>query len=147
MLLVQMRLAIMLPAPRAILEAASLMTVTNKLRDPKRASPSCLETHSSSVAAADIQNTVAGANTAGTVRVNNLAHLEGLLNALANGMEILGIAWGGPTMLMGFMQFGAGSQAALRRVLWGAASCSAGLATPGCLNWLVATARDANLFS
>jgi len=104
-------------------------------------------THSSSVAAADIQNTVAGANTAGTVRVNNLAHLGGLLNALANGMEILGIAWGGPTMLMGFMQFGAGSQAALRRVLWGAASCSAGLATPGCLNWLVATARDANLFS
>ena len=46
---------------------------------------------------------VSGVNTAGTVRVNNLANLEALLNIIANGMEILGIAWGGPTMIMGFM--------------------------------------------
>src|SRR5262249_18507948 len=45
---------------------------------------------------------VQGVNTAGTVRVNNLANLEALLNIIANGMEILGIAWGGPTMIMGF---------------------------------------------
>ncbi len=37
---------------------------------------------------------ITGVNTAGTVRVNNLANLEALLNILANGMEILGIAWG-----------------------------------------------------
>ena len=90
---------------------------------------------------------VQGVNTAGTVRVNNLANLEALLNIIANGMEILGIAWGGPTMIMGFMHMAAGTQDAMKRVLWGAAGVTGGLATPGCINWLVASARDANLFS
>ena len=90
---------------------------------------------------------VTGVNTAGTVRVNNLANLEALLNIIANGMEILGIAWGGPTMIMGFMHMAAGTQDAMKRVLWGAAGVTGGLATPGCINWLVASSRDANLFS
>ena len=90
---------------------------------------------------------VQGINTAGTVRVNNLANLEALLNIIANGMEILGIAWGGPTMIMGFMHMAAGTQDAMKRVLFGAAGVTGGLATPGCINWLVASARDANLFS
>jgi hypothetical protein len=90
---------------------------------------------------------VTGLNTSGTVRVNNLANLEALLNIIANGMEILGIAWGGPTMIMGFMHMAAGTQDAMKRVLFGAAGVTGGLATPGCINWLVASARDANLFS
>ena len=90
---------------------------------------------------------VQGVNTAGTVRVNNLANLEALLNIIANGMEILGIAWGGPTMIMGFMHMAAGTQDAMKKVLFGAAGVTGGLATPGCINWLVASARDANLFS
>ena len=90
---------------------------------------------------------IQGVNTAGTVRVNNLANLEALLNIIANGMEILGIAWGGPTMIMGFMHMAAGTQDAMKRVLFGAAGVTGGLATPGCINWLVASARDANLFS
>jgi len=90
---------------------------------------------------------VTGLNTAGTVRVNNLANLEALLNIIANGMEILGIAWGGPTMCMGFMHMAAGTQDAMKRVLFGAAGVTGGLATPGCINWLVASARDANLFN
>jgi hypothetical protein len=90
---------------------------------------------------------IQGVNTAGTVRVNNLANLEALLNIIANGMEILGIAWGGPTMIMGFMHMAAGTQDAMKRVLWGACGVTGGLATPGCINWLVASARDANLFS
>ncbi len=90
---------------------------------------------------------VQGINTAGTVRVNNLANLEALLNIIANGMEILGIAWGGPTMIMGFMHMAAGTQDAMKRVLFGCAGVTGGLATPGCINWLVASARDANLFS
>ncbi|MBI1269964.1 hypothetical protein GC174_05985, partial [bacterium] len=44
----------------------------------------------------DDATAIMGVNTAGTVRVNNLANLEALLNIIANGMEILGIAWGGP---------------------------------------------------
>src|SRR5437588_1151040 len=90
---------------------------------------------------------ISGVNTAGTVRVNNLANLEALLNIIANGLEILGIAWGGPTMIMGFMHMAAGTQDAMKRVLWGGAGVTGGLATPGCINWLVASARDANLFS
>jgi len=90
---------------------------------------------------------VMGINTAGTVRVNNLANLEALLNIIANGMEILGIAWGGPTMIMGFMNMAAGTQDSMKRVLFGVAGVTGGLATPGCVNWLVASARDANLFS
>ena len=89
---------------------------------------------------------VMGINTGGTVRVNNLANLEALLNIIANGMEILGIAWGGPTMIMGFMHMAAGTQDAMKRVLFGCAGVTGGLATPGCINWLVASARDANLF-
>ena len=90
---------------------------------------------------------IMGINTAGTVRVNNLANLEALLNIIANGMEILGIAWGGPTMIWGFMNMAAGTQDALKRIIWGAAGVTGGLATPGCINWLVASCRDANLFS
>ncbi|MBX9568305.1 MAG: hypothetical protein K2X77_05385 [Candidatus Obscuribacterales bacterium] len=90
---------------------------------------------------------IMGINTGGTVRVNNLANLEALLNIIANGMEILGIAWGGPTMIMGFMHMAAGTQDAMKRVLWGMGGVTGGLATPGCINWLVASARDANLFS
>ncbi|MBX9721255.1 MAG: hypothetical protein K2X81_07665 [Candidatus Obscuribacterales bacterium] len=90
---------------------------------------------------------IMGINTAATVRVNNLANLEALLNIIANGMEILGIAWGGPTMIMGFMHMAAGTQDAMKRVLWGCGGVTGGLATPGCINWLVASARDANLFS
>jgi len=90
---------------------------------------------------------ITGVNTAGTVRVNNLANLEALLNIIANGMEILGIAWGGPTMIMGFMHMAAGTQDSMKRVLFGAAGVTGGLATPGAINWLVASARDANLFS
>jgi hypothetical protein len=35
----------------------------------------------------------------------------------------------------------------MKRVLFGAAGVTGGLATPGAINWLVASARDANLFS
>jgi len=90
---------------------------------------------------------VTGLNTAGTVRVNNLANLEALLNIEANGMEIIGIAWGGPCLIMGFMHMAAGSGDAMQRVLKGMAGVVGGLATPGMINWLVASARDANLFN
>lgn len=90
---------------------------------------------------------IQGVNTAGTVRVNNLANLEALCNIIANGMEILGIAWGGPTIIMGFMHMSAGTQDAMKRIIWGMSGVTGGMATPGCINWLVASARDANLFS
>jgi hypothetical protein len=41
----------------------------------------------------------------------------------------------------------AGTQDAMKKVLFGAAGVTGGLMTPGVINWLVASARDANLFS
>lgn len=79
--------------------------------------------------------------------MNNLANLEALLNIIANGMEILGVVWGGATMIMGFMRLGSGADGAISRIILGAVGVSGGLCTPGIINWLVASARDANLFS
>lgn len=90
---------------------------------------------------------ITGVNTAGTVRVNNLSNLEALLNIIANGMEILGIAWGGPTLIYGFMKMAAGTKDAIKGIIMGCCGVTGGLATPGLINWLVASARDANLFS
>lgn len=90
---------------------------------------------------------ITGINTAGKVRVNNLANIEALLNIIANGLEILGIAWGGPSMMLGFMHLAAGTKDASRKVLFGGCGVVGGLAVPGTINWLVASARDANLFS
>jgi len=90
---------------------------------------------------------VTGLNTAGTVRVNNLANMEALMNIMSNGMEVIGIAWGGPTMIMAFMHLAAGSQDATKRILNGGCGVLGGLASPAVNNWLVACARDANLFN
>ena len=45
------------------------------------------------------------------------------------------------------MHMAAGTQDAMKRVLFGAAGVSGQLATPGMINSLMASARDANLFS
>jgi len=90
---------------------------------------------------------VSGLNTAGTVRVNNLANMECLMNVMSNGMEVIGVAWGGPTMIMAFMQLGAGAPDGWKRVVNGGLAVLGGLAQPAWNNWLVACARDANLFN
>jgi hypothetical protein len=97
---------------------------------------------------------VTGVNTAGTVRVNNLANLEALLNIVANGSELLGLL-GGLALagvasvnvplaqkLVGTKMLGKKSIIAI-----GVAMIVGGLCIPGSINWLVASARDANLFS
>jgi hypothetical protein len=89
---------------------------------------------------------VTGVNTAGTVRVNNHANLEALLNIVANGIEILGIVYGGFYLISGFFMKDTKQQVANKLIL-GSTALMIGLATPGLINWLVATARDINLFS
>lgn len=88
---------------------------------------------------------IMGSSVPATVRVNNLANLEALLNIVANGMELIGIAWGLPTMIVGLVKFR--SKAGPGRAVYGAAIVTAGLATPGCINWLFASSRDLNVFS
>jgi hypothetical protein len=93
---------------------------------------------------------ISGVNTAGTVRVNNLANLEAFLNIFANGGELLGIIIGLPNMILGFMcksMVMPVRLSARARVGMGLAFVTIGLAMPGSINWLVASARDSNLFS
>ncbi len=99
---------------------------------------------------------VTGINTAGTVRVNNLANLEALLNIIANMAEI-GCALAGVALVIN----GAWKRAPLiaelagcevevsagQRIAAGLGLIVLGLMVPGLINWFVASARDANLFN
>lgn len=90
---------------------------------------------------------VTGLNTAGTVRVNNLSNLEALLNVMANGSLILGLAWAGPVLMMRFWSLSSGEdQAAVGKVKMAIACVLATMATPAVINWLVASGRDAFVF-
>lgn len=84
---------------------------------------------------------IQGVNTAATVRVNNLANLEAMLNIFANSLQILGLGVGGSFIVLG------GMNARYGRLASGIAIAVAGLSVPGIVNWLVASCRDANLFS
>lgn len=98
---------------------------------------------------------MSGVNTAGTVRVNNLANLEALLNIFANLGEIACVLGGVILVLHGIarsnvlveimgQEFELGSG---RRISIGVFLILLGVALPGTINWFVASARDANLFS
>lgn len=82
------------------------------------------------------------ASTSGTNFESQLADLESFLKVIANGLEFMGVAWGGPTMIMGFMHMAAGTKDAVKRVLLGGTGLTAGLATPACINWLMLSAHD-----
>ncbi|HEY9776731.1 MAG TPA: hypothetical protein V6C81_23410 [Planktothrix sp.] len=97
---------------------------------------------------------VTGINTAGTVRVNNLANLEALLNIIANLAEI-GLALLGVVVLVHGLSIREDSalfgmpftMSSGLRLAVGIAVILLALAVPGTINWFVASARDANLFS
>lgn len=98
---------------------------------------------------------IQGINCAGTVRVNNLANLEALLNIVANGMELIGLLVGGVIACNGLFSSAAASAimgipvpfGRKGRVALGVAIAIVALSVPGIINWFVASARDANLFS
>ena len=90
---------------------------------------------------------IQGINTAGSVRVNNLANLEALLNIFANLGEIGCLVGGGALALNGFanktvtaigkdIELGPGG-----KIVAGILLALIGLATPGVLHWFVASAR------
>jgi len=97
--------------------------------------------------------TIMGVNTAGTVRVNNLANLEALLNIIANASQLIGVLLGGSLLLFGLKKTDMmvpGTTIGLSRnfrIFAGLALVSIGVSAPGFVNYMVASARDANLFS
>ncbi len=93
---------------------------------------------------------ITGINTAGTVRVNNLANLEAVLNIFANLGEMVGIAIGAVLLIPGVLGIGLENPVKLsphKRAIIGGALMTLGFLLPGFINWMVASARDANLFS
>lgn len=97
--------------------------------------------------------TIMGVSTAGTVRVNNLANLEALLNLIANSAEIGGVVTGGSLLILSLFRneglFPGTSMGMSRRqrLVLGLIFVISGLAAPGLMNNMVASARDANLFN
>jgi hypothetical protein len=100
---------------------------------------------------------IQGVNTSGTVRVNNLANLESLLNIGANTSELVLIGLGiyyiyyaffpisnTPTKAEGDTAKGPG-KAKAKIVIQGIILINMGLMVPGIINWLVASSRDAAL--
>ncbi len=98
---------------------------------------------------------IAGVNTAGTVRVNNLANLEALLNIISNLLEMVGLLLGFALLMHGIFQrkvvlYIPGlnvSLTHLHRIAYGVVIMVMASSIPGTVNWFVASARDANLFS
>lgn len=98
---------------------------------------------------------ISGVNTAGTVRVNNLANLEALLNIISNLIEMCGLLLGFALLMHGVFQrkvvlYLPGLNASLtnvHRIAYGVVIMVMASSIPGCVNWFVASARDANLFS
>ncbi|HMP53854.1 MAG TPA: hypothetical protein PKD05_20060, partial [Candidatus Melainabacteria bacterium] len=91
-------------------------------------------------------------NTAGTLRVNNLANLEAMLNILVNGIEILGLATGGLMLASVFFPSNNETNAFFKasvgnKLLVGLCLILGALSAPGVVNYFVASARDANLCS
>ncbi|MBS1997870.1 MAG: hypothetical protein JSS86_16215 [Cyanobacteria bacterium SZAS LIN-2] len=97
----------------------------------------------------------AGAQTAGTVRVNMLANLEALLNIGASSVEVIAIVVGVILFVVGLRTADSASFATsdelMRRARFkrqfGFFLVKFGLFFPFGVNWLVAWARDAGLFS
>lgn len=81
-----------------------------------------------------------------TVRQPGLQNAEALFNIVANGVIVLGIAWGGPSLIMAFMRLGAGQQDGLKCVMHVVLALIGLMAMPGVVNWLVASGRDAGVF-
>jgi hypothetical protein len=92
---------------------------------------------------------------AGTVRVNNLANLEALLNIIANGAEMVGLLFGLALIIRSLLSGRPDLVIPLlkwklnRRVQFaiGCAMILIGLAVPDVVNWLVASGRDIEYFS
>lgn len=102
---------------------------------------------------------VYGVNTAGTVRVNNLANLEALLNFVANFTEVILVIGGIVSMIKGTLLkeemgksssvkvFGILELSRTGLIIGGVICIVVGLAAPGFVNFFVASARDAALFN
>ena len=90
---------------------------------------------------------VNGVNTAGTVRVNNLANVEALANVIANTIEILGLGWGGITVIITLMQGRSAFYARRGRLIAAVIAMLIGVATPGLLSMCIQLLQEGCQFN
>jgi hypothetical protein len=85
--------------------------------------------------------------TPGTVRVSHLWYWTDFPYLIFNGMGFFGIAWGVPTMFMGYKHLRHGTQGAMKAMLVGAVAVAGGLATLYFSWWFLHGVSQAELFS
>lgn len=96
---------------------------------------------------------VQGVNTAGTIRVNNLANLEAICNIFANLLEGFLMASGGVAIIRGIflkkasIKLGGIQLNSVSLICLGLVAVLVGLMVPGTINFIIASARDAALFN
>lgn len=87
-----------------------------------------------------------GVNTAGTVRVNNLANVEAMANVIANTIEILGLGWGSITVIVTLMQGRSAFYTRRGRLIAAVIAMLIGVATPGVINLFIRSLQEGCLF-
>lgn len=90
---------------------------------------------------------VQGVNTAGTVRVNNLANVEAVMNISAIMLQILSVLFGAFKILQGAKAGMTPSGLRRGRTAIGIAIVAIGLSIPSIVTWFIQTARDSALFN
>ncbi len=96
---------------------------------------------------ADSATVVTGINTAGTVRVNSLGCLVALVNIFTNGYEIVGLITAASIFITVARIWVTEKQLSKRRLVTGALFAISALSSQSTVDYLLAAARDANLFS
>lgn len=105
------------------------------------------------VIAPETVTVISGVNTAGTIRVNNLANFESLCNFIANLLEYTFIFSGVASIIRGVFQKEASTKVGSIQLTSNSLICLGlvaifiGLLVPGTVNFLIASARDAALFN
>ncbi len=89
---------------------------------------------------------IAGVSTGGTVRVNNLANVEAILNIFANAVEVIFTAWGFVMIVWSVRNFKSSSRSRVRFVL-GLLFLGGGWGLIAVINWLIASCSNGGGFS
>ncbi len=79
-------------------------------------------------------------------QLNNLVKALEVMSFTGNALGVLGIAWGGPTMLMGVKNVASGRPGAMKKVILGAAGVAGGLAIIAYTICIVNSGKTADLF-
>lgn len=73
---------------------------------------------------------------------SSLGYLEALLSTVANGLDLLGLAWGVPMIFFGCVRMASGASDAMKRIIFGCAGIAGSITASGCINCLLVAFRN-----